>query len=33
MTTALVDYQKQWLSPFELEHIIFDNQQGLGHQL
>ena len=28
---ALVDYQKQWLSPFGLEHIIFDNQQDLGH--
>ena len=28
---ALVDYKKQSLSPFGLEHIIFDNQQGLGH--
>ena len=31
MTSALVDYQKQWLLLFGLEHIIFDNQQGLGH--
>ena len=28
---TLVDYQKQWLLPFGLKHIIFDNQQGLGH--
>ena len=28
---ALVDYQNNTLSPFGLEHIIFDNQQGLGH--
>ena len=28
---TLVDYQNNMLSPFGLEHIIFDNQQGLCH--